>query len=193
VETPGQVPNLLELSVEHNKFGGGDSGGGDASGSCRQRVIALCSPALQKLDGIELSAAERRRRVAQPAAPQPPLSAGASDGGGGGGGEGASAPPGLPTDAPQAAAAAAAGQQRPLSPRIGTARGRVSPFLACIGSPCLRHCVHGAPIGGAAQAPQLPARVGACLEDSGRDVGVGDVEWQGWRQGGAGLEGPGGA
>jgi hypothetical protein len=30
----------------------------------------------------------------------------------------------------------------------------VSPFLACIGSPCLRHCVHGAPIGGALRRGQ---------------------------------------
>jgi hypothetical protein len=28
------------------------------------------------------------------------------------------------------------------------AAARVSPFTACIGSPCLRHCVHGASIGG---------------------------------------------
>jgi hypothetical protein len=28
---------------------------------------------------------------------------------------------------------------------------QVSPFSTCIGSPCLRHCVHGAPIGAAAQ------------------------------------------
>jgi hypothetical protein len=30
---------------------------------------------------------------------------------------------------------------------------RVSHFLAWIGSPCLRHCVHGAPIGGGARLP----------------------------------------
>jgi hypothetical protein len=31
--------------------------------------------------------------------------------------------------------------------RHGVAEDEVSPFLACIGSPCIRHCVHGASIG----------------------------------------------
>jgi hypothetical protein len=37
---------------------------------------------------------------------------------------------------------------------------RVSRSCACIGSPCLRHCVHGASIGGAARGgPSRAARV----------------------------------
>jgi hypothetical protein len=36
-----------------------------------------------------------------------------------------------------------------------TAAAVVSPFLACIGSPCLRHCVHGASIGGGG-GPRAP-------------------------------------
>jgi hypothetical protein len=51
----------------------------------------------------------------------------AQDGGGGGGGGGG-------------AVEAVVG--------MGFARDTVSPLLACIGSPCLRHCVHGASIGG---------------------------------------------
>jgi hypothetical protein len=31
---------------------------------------------------------------------------------------------------------------------VGGAAAEVSPFHRCIGSPCLRHCVHGAPISG---------------------------------------------
>ena len=41
------------------------------------------------------------------------------------------------------------------TPRKETAEVRalqVRPFLAGIGSPCLRHCVHGAPIGGGGAA-----------------------------------------
>jgi hypothetical protein len=42
--------------------------------------------------------------------------------------------------------------------RRGTAAAAaaVSPFLAWIGSPCLRHCVHGASIGGGGARPAQP-------------------------------------
>jgi hypothetical protein len=36
--------------------------------------------------------------------------------------------------------------------RHGVAEDEVSPFLACIGSPCLRHCVHGVSIGPSREA-----------------------------------------
>jgi hypothetical protein len=50
----------------------------------------------------------------------------------------------------------------------GGAAAAVSPFLACIGSPCIRHCVHGASIGGGGIQQRgwgdTDAGVGACRE-----------------------------
>jgi hypothetical protein len=44
----------------------------------------------------------------------------------------------------------------------------VSCFCACIGSPCLRHCVHGASIGGGQQSRTLGDRGQLAREASQR-------------------------
>jgi hypothetical protein len=61
--------------------------------------------------------------------------------------------------------------RKPPPVRAAAAAGaRVSPFvafLACIGSPCLRHCVHGAPIGGRDGEPRHRRRAAAAAQHRG--------------------------
>jgi hypothetical protein len=68
------------------------------------------------------------------------------------------------------------------------AKAAVSHLCACIGSPCLRQCVHGAPIGGGGGGAPA-ARVGVAAGAAGGGVGAGPhpIRRRGVLSGGSGV------
>eukprot|EP01047_Picozoa_sp_COSAG01_P068623 COSAG01_NODE_9959_length_2292_cov_1.939352_1_plen_192_part_00 len=147
--------------------------------------FAFLVGALEDVAHAELQQAEAAKHQGEPAQPlvlepepepepelkpQPEPHFGVVDGGGGGGsaiddeddGEEFSKLLGLPAHstppvALRAGEGTSAAAAAPLSQPVGAAA--VSPFVAWIGSPCLRHCVHGASIGGGREAGDGPGSV----------------------------------
>jgi hypothetical protein len=120
----------------------------------QQRVLRLSRPPERKSLGVADSpspcctAQAVRRRELNLSPPPPPR---AAAGGGAGSMDRLSLPRGASANSGTSAAALSRLATTPLgqaaSARSAPPRPR-RPLLACIGSPCLRHCVHGASIGG---------------------------------------------